>query len=235
MSDIDGEKRCGRCEEFKQLSEFNKNCHTSSGLYNWCRMCSSAYRKAIRQTQITDLSPSDIERFNKYVVMNLEKGYLVWKGAKDTDGYGVFSVKERMLKAHRVSWMINKGPIPEGICVLHKTDDPECVDVDFLFLGTVIDNNMDKKNKKRGVIGGRNGMVVLSEDQVFQVVNLRKSGLTYEKVADKMGISLSEAHHICNGYTWSHLTGIPCSRDNSFLHMADMEATYVLESEEGKR
>jgi hypothetical protein len=206
------EKKCAKCNEIKQLSEFNKDSHSSSGVFCWCKICTRAYRKEKRQTQIINLSQSDIERFNKYVVMDMSKGYLVWKGAKDTDGYGVFNIKERQLKAHRVAWMIKNGPIPEGLCILHETDDPECVDTNYLSLGTIADNNMDKKVKKRGIIGERNGMVTLSEDQVIQVINLRKSGLTYEKIASEIGISLSGVHHICSGYTWSHLTGIPCCR-----------------------
>jgi len=73
-----------------------------------------------------------------------------WKPCKSRDGYGVASYKSRNIRAHRFSWMIFKGDIPTGQCVLHRCDNPSCVNPDHLFVGTHKDNVHDKLAKGRG-------------------------------------------------------------------------------------
>lgn len=90
------------------------------------------------------------ERFSsKYVVTT--SGCWEWRGSKDSDGYGHLENWDlrRPEKAHRVSWRIHFGEIPEGIKVLHKCDNPPCVNPDHLFLGTTKDNSRDMVSKKR--------------------------------------------------------------------------------------
>jgi hypothetical protein len=69
-----------------------------------------------------------------------------WKGKWN---YGVFSNNGVRIRAHRFSWILYFGPIPEEICVLHECDNPTCVNPFHLFLGTHKDNADDMVSKGR--------------------------------------------------------------------------------------
>lgn len=71
-------------------------------------------------------------------------------GCASRSGHRQISFKGKMRQVHRVAWTIVNGPIPDGLCVLHSCDNPPCVNVDHLWLGTVQDNNRDRDAKGRG-------------------------------------------------------------------------------------
>lgn len=73
----------------------------------------------------------------------------LWTGAKNPAGYGSFSMNGTNDMAHRTSWTLTYGPIPEGMFVCHHCDNPPCVRPDHLFLGTALDNMLDKVAKGR--------------------------------------------------------------------------------------
>ena len=73
----------------------------------------------------------------------------LWTASKNNSGYGEFNLNKKMVKAHRVSWLLTFGEIPEGMCCLHKCDVRECVNPEHLFLGSNADNMADKKAKGR--------------------------------------------------------------------------------------
>ena len=68
---------------------------------------------------------------------------LIWTGHRNGDGYGGFSVDGRSVRAHRHAWERVNGPIPDGLIVRHKCDNPPCVRIEHLELGTVQDNTDD--------------------------------------------------------------------------------------------
>lgn len=82
-----------------------------------------------------------------------EDGCWLWRASTDPRGYGKIVVhvdgEARLSGAHRVSWELANGPIPTGLCVLHRCDTPSCVRPDHLFLGTLADNTKDMYGKGR--------------------------------------------------------------------------------------
>lgn len=84
-----------------------------------------------------------------------------WQAAKTTGrfgGYGCLNVRltdgtKKTMLSHRLSWLLHKGEMPGNLCVLHKCDNPSCVNPDHLFLGTRQDNVADMVSKGRQVAG----------------------------------------------------------------------------------
>lgn len=78
-----------------------------------------------------------------------QEGCWNWKGATVRFGYGVIRFRKKHISAHRVSYLLHIGEIPDGLFVLHKCDNPLCTRPDHLFLGTAKDNVHDMINKGR--------------------------------------------------------------------------------------
>lgn len=75
----------------------------------------------------------------------------LWQGKPNDSGYGTLRTGDEGAPeyAHRYSWRLHKGPVPDGYCVLHRCDTPLCVNPEHLFLGTRGSNNADAKAKRR--------------------------------------------------------------------------------------
>ena len=82
-------------------------------------------------------------------VVDSETGCWEWQRVKNSMGYGQMTVDKRMVYAHRVYWSRVNGPIPEGMCILHRCDNPGCVNPEHLWVGTQKDNQQDMVRKGR--------------------------------------------------------------------------------------
>ena len=110
-------------------------------------------------------------RFWRRVIKAGKDNCWIWTGARDRDGYGLFLVKtsdrpdgQRIcMHAQRFAWLSTTGPIPEGMHVLHRCDNPSCVNIEHLFLGTNEDNAADRHRKGRDAKGDRHGWVTKPE------------------------------------------------------------------------
>jgi hypothetical protein len=102
-----------------------------------------------------------IDRFLAKYVPEPNSGCWLWTAHCDRQGYGTLTAmpeesakgKRWPFMAHRISFEQFRGPIPEGMCVLHKCDVPSCVNPDHLFLGSNADNMADKVAKGRQARG----------------------------------------------------------------------------------
>ncbi len=84
-------------------------------------------------------------------------GCWLWTGGRNHDGYGKFWYKGKNWIAHRFSWLLHFGSIPSGMDVLHRCDTPACTNPAHLFLGTRVDNVIDRDRKGRAASGDRHG------------------------------------------------------------------------------
>jgi hypothetical protein len=131
-----------------------------------------------------------------------------WTGSLNGKGYGQINIKGGNVPSlvHRTSYAEFVGPIPEGLDVLHKCDNPLCFKPSHLFLGTHADNMKDKMEKGRhryGVSqGSAHGMSKLTDAQVLEI---RASAGPSRIVAEKYGISGRQVRDIRNRQSWKHL------------------------------
>ncbi len=139
--------------------------------------------------------------------VNKTKGCWEWTASCNIEsGYGQIQWKrdgERtVLTAHVASWLINKGPIPRGLCVLHVCDNRKCVRPEHLFLGTLADNNADMKAKDRHARGSRMAHAKLSDTQVLAI---RDDKRQLVDIADEYGMCIASISMIRNRKTWRHI------------------------------
>lgn len=124
----------------------------------------------------------------------------VWQRGKNTGGYGVFSHRRRQIAAHRFAWELANGPIPVGLQVLHRCDNPACVRVGHLFVGTIADNMADKTTKGRQARGERNGGG--GKLTACQAAAVKVASGTHREIAHHFGISHAMVGYIKRGSQW---------------------------------
>ena len=132
-----------------------------------------------------------------------------WNASRDGFGYGHFATERRRIeRAHRVSWRFSNGrSIPDGVLVLHRCDNPWCVNPAHLWLGTDADNVRDAvaKRRARGAVGERNQGAKLTESQVLDVRRRYREGARQVDIAAAFGIRQTTVSQIVRRETWAHV------------------------------
>lgn len=129
-------------------------------------------------------------------------GCWVWPLWKDKEGYGrAKDADGKTVIAPREAYRLGVGPIPSGLFVLHRCDNPPCVRPSHLFVGTQKDNAQDAIKKGRFVRGSRNGGSKITE---AQAVAIRVDRRTQMEIAAAYGISQSNVSLIKLGKHWGH-------------------------------
>lgn len=153
-----------------------------------------------------------------------------WEWQSSFNGnYGTFSLPRRGKRlAHRASYQLYVGQIPDGLFVLHECDNPPCVNPRHLFLGTQLDNIRDMVNKGRLVVGKRysgdenisrrrpeilprgeehHNATLTEKDVIFVLENFvpRHPDLGNTGLARRFGVLQSAISKIVRGVTWRHV------------------------------
>lgn len=139
-----------------------------------------------------------VERFEEKVIPVTESGCWLWDAGVKSNGYGQFTLNGKEDRAHRASWVLFNGEIPEGMQVLHKCDNRLCVNPHHLFLGTPADNMADKVAKARQGKGLTHPCCTITADTVRKIRGLIKSGTAQRSIAKMLGVSesmISEIKH----------------------------------------
>jgi len=142
--------------------------------------------------------------------LNLISGCLEWTGFRDPAGYSRVSFKGRLEYGHRVVWMmVHETVLTSDEEVLHKCDNPPCINIDHLFLGTQHDNLVDMVRKERRFyVGEDNPHAILTESIVLEIVKRNTEGESGRSLAHEFGVHKSTVYDILKGRRWSHTTGI---------------------------
>ena len=137
----------------------------------------------------------DIVTLEQRLLSKIKKnanGCWEWTASKYGKGYGHLRVGKKIVGAHRLSYQLFVGEIG-NLCVLHKCDNPACVNPDHLFLGTVQDNSDDMADKGRSTFGEKSGRAKLTEQDVLFIKSQHKI-ISYRKLADMFGVSSTVAN-----------------------------------------
>lgn len=130
----------------------------------------------------------------------------LWTGGTSPLGYGRIRVSapRRVELAHRLSYAMKHGPVPEGLFVCHHCDNPACVNPEHLFVGTHEENMQDMVAKGRNV--GSRGHRLLDEERVREIkLMLRDTGMPHKEVAARFGVSRQLIDSISRGALWSRV------------------------------
>ena len=151
------------------------------------------------------LSSKQKERYWSRVDKNTSTECWHWTGTKDNRNYGVFYVNPKIVKAHRLALILDGTDVPSSKCVMHKCDNPQCVNPNHLSVGTLADNNQDKQNKMRHVYGEGNHTCKLSEQDVKNIRNTPRERGYLVKLSEKYNVSKPTIEAIVYNKSWKHL------------------------------
>ena len=127
----------------------------------------------------------------------------IWAKSPNGRGYGNVHVNGKTISAHRLSYELFKGPIPDGLYVCHTCDNKRCVNPNHLFIGTQKDNLQDASRKGIMNFGEKNGQAKLTVNQVREIKKKLLSGQSQVELAKEYKVTKGNIAHIARGRTWA--------------------------------
>jgi transposase len=155
-----------------------------------------------------------IDNFWDHVTVT-ESGCWEWAKGCFFDGYGRIWIAGKNRKAHRVAWGMTYGEIPARMCVLHRCDNPPCINPHHLFLGTQADNMSDcsAKGRQPDRRGERGPGAVLKWPAVREIRKLcAEGGESYSQIGARFSVGVATIHSIATHKSWREEGGTPLAR-----------------------
>lgn len=131
----------------------------------------------------------------------------VWRGSSRGDRYGAIKWRKKLWMAHRLSYTLAYGPIPDGMDVLHRCDNPPCVNPTHLFPGTQQDNVIDKVVKGRQARGQMITRARFTDQEIIAIRTKHANGATTRELATEYKTDTSYIRRIVLRKRWGHLSG----------------------------
>jgi hypothetical protein len=180
--------------------------YNTSGVDQCCELLRQRTRSSIicRALYIGVALPRTTPRGHFERKFRVTPGCWLWTAKLDKRGYGFSKHDGKKLGAHRHSYILYVGPIPEGMFVCHRCDNPTCVNPDHLFLGTREDNidDMLKKGRHKNYSTFKKGHGKLTDEQALMII---QSGSRASDLAKMLGVDASLISHIRHGRARKHL------------------------------
>ena len=179
------------------------------GLHNAHGYCLLHYQR-VRSAGSTDIiNPKSLdvsEVFDSHLGAPNSSGCIEWQGTRNRQGYGKIQRNRKAIHAHRYAYERAHGPIPEGLVVRHKCDNPPCVNPDHLEVGTHKDNSDDCTARRRRPLGEDASAAKISNKDALEIFDLK--GIEPQRVtAERYGVSREAVSRIHTGRAWGWLTG----------------------------
>ncbi len=156
------------------------------------------------------LSSQDVSKFWERVSKSSPEKCWEWTGCYSRKYGRLMLQKNGWVSAHRISYELFFGKIPigqgqHGVCVLHKCDNPKCVNPHHLFLGSNLDNIKDMKNKGRVSRGDSHINAKLTCADIPEIRRLSRAGKSCKYIGKMFGVSGVSIWGVRSGRTWSHV------------------------------
>ena len=150
---------------------------------------------------------SVLEAFEASCMPEPNSGCWLWLGSRfrHRHGYGAFTCRPHGIiqqRAHRIAWKLFRGDVDPARHVLHRCDNPSCVNPDHLFLGDQASNMKDKVRKGRQNRGHNHNFAKLTEDQARSILSDRRDA---DAIACEFEISRATVQDIKSGRSWRHI------------------------------
>lgn len=164
------------------------------------RKCGTSYSWSQRKRPVSERFWEKVDRGNPDECWE-------WIGARNSQGYGVLQVNRKPYAAHRFSYELESGHSAGTLCVLHRCDNPPCVNPDHLFLGTFSDNTRDMFEKHRAPsrAGELHGMHKLTENEVRSIRRQRATGSRVVELSEEYGVTVGTIYRIVSRKLWAHV------------------------------
>jgi hypothetical protein len=167
--------------------------------FHKCEHCGITCKKTFRRAFCSDKC-----RFLGYI--DKKDDCWIWIGKVANDGYGVVMINGKRIRSHRYSYEMFKGPINNGMLILHSCHNPHCVNPDHLREGTVRENAQDMINAKRDLYGEKGTASKLKEENIKEIIDLYNTGtVSQQQIADHFCVSQVAIGAIIRRKTWKHV------------------------------